>query len=239
MAALGSLVAGVAHELNTPLGNSITVATSLEDWTRALAQEAREGSMRRSTLDEYVDRAQQASGMLVGNLAKAGDLIRQFKQIAVDQASEEWREVNLRDYVDETLSCLKPSFRNSLVQVVNGVDPDLVFLTHPGAIYQVVSNLVLNALIHGYDDGQAGRIEINARQEGEEVFLECCDDGKGIPPETLGRIFEPFFTTRLGRGGSGLGLSIVYNLVTGTLKGKIEADSTPNGGTRIRIRIPA
>ncbi|MCU0840665.1 MAG: HAMP domain-containing histidine kinase [Thiobacillaceae bacterium] len=180
----------------------------------------------------------EGAALVARNNERAAELIRGFKQIAVDQSSDEWREIDLRDYVDETLASLRPRLRNSPVEVSNAVEAGLTLYTHPGAIYQIVSNLVLNALSHAYAEGQAGRVEIAARRDGDEVALECRDDGGGIAPEHLGRVFEPFFTTRLGQGGSGLGLSIVYNLVTGTLRGRIEVDSAPDAGTRFRIRFP-
>ncbi len=238
MAALGSLVAGISHEINTPLGVSLTAATQLEHLVGEARASFNADALSRSAFNRFLAEVSEGAALVARNNERAAELIRGFKQIAVDQSSDEWREIDLRDYVDETLASLRPRLRNSPVEVSNAVEAGLTLYTHPGAIYQIVSNLVLNALSHAYAEGQAGRVEIAARRDGDEVALECRDDGGGIAPEHLGRVFEPFFTTRLGQGGSGLGLSIVYNLVTGTLRGRIEVDSAPDAGTRFRIRFP-
>jgi PAS domain S-box-containing protein len=239
MASLGALVAGISHEINTPIGIGVTSATTLQDEFKRLGRAFGGGTLKRSELERFIAHGLNGCDILVTNLLRAAELIRSFKQVAVDQSSGEWRHLNLHDYIDEVVLSLKPRLKGSGVEVLNASRHDLAIRTHPGAIYQILSNLLLNALTHAYDPGQPGQIRIAARQDGDEVLLEVADDGKGIAAEIEGRIFDPFFTTRRGSGGSGLGLHIVYNLVAGTLGGTIELLRPASGtGTLFRIRFP-
>jgi signal transduction histidine kinase len=171
-------------------------------------------------------------------MERAASLIRGFKQVAVDQSSDDWRLVDFRTYFDEILTSLQPTLKHTNVTVQNCAAEGLQCHTHPGTIYQVISNLILNALLHAYDAGQAGIIRIGARREGKHIILSCQDDGSGIAEQHLGHIFEPFFTTRRGAGGTGLGLNIVYNLVKSQLDGKINVDSQIGAGTIFTVRFP-
>lgn len=239
MASLGSLVAGIAHEVNTPLGVSVTSATSMHEELESLEQDFRKGSLKRSQLDSFFEQAGQACSILHQNLKRASELVNTFKQVAVDQTIDEVRTINLDDYCHEVLTSLGPKLKHCPVRVSADCDPAINLDTHPGAVYQVVSNLIMNSLIHGYNENEAGQISIAARQDGGNIVIDYRDDGKGIDEANLGRIFEPFFTTRRGQGGSGLGLSIVYNIVTGTLGGAIKADSTPGKGVHFQMTIPS
>lgn len=239
MASLGALVAGISHEINTPIGIGVTSATTLQEEFKMLSRAFADGTLKRSTLERFISHGLNGCDILVNNLLRAAELIRSFKQVAVDQSSNEWRHLNLHDYIDEIVLSLKPRLKGSGVQVVNDSQRQLVIRTHPGAIYQILSNLLLNALIHAYEAEQPGQIRITAEQAGDEILLEFSDDGKGIAADIEGRIFDPFFTTRRGAGGSGLGLHIVYNLVAGTLGGVIHLVKKDEGpGTTFRIRFP-
>ena len=238
MAALGGLVAGISHEINTPLGIGVTAATSLQEQLRTLKRAFEEGAMKRSTLENYLSQSLEGTDILVRNLMRAADLISSFKQVAVDQSSDERREFDLGLYIDEVVLSLQPRFKGRRIRVVNASEAGLRIDSYPGAIYQVLSNLLLNALLHAYDEDQEGLIRLEARRCGDEIWIDCADDGKGIPAEIQDRIFDPFFTTRRGTGGSGLGLHIVFNLVVTTLRGSIQLRPGAARGTTFRISFP-
>lgn len=239
MAALGSLVAGMSHEINTPIGISVTSASTIQEDTLHIANAFEKGQMKRSDLEQYLQHTLQASDIMLTNLRRASDLIRSFKQVAVDQSSGDWRSVNLKTYIDEILLSLRPKLKSSHVEVENACDPDLVLVTNPGAIYQIISNLVLNAIDHAFVDGEAGRLTIQAQPMGSGIQISVSDNGKGIAPDHIERVFDPFFTTRRGQGGSGLGLNILYNLITSTLKGDVRVQSALGEGTTFYLDIPA
>ncbi len=238
MASLGSLVAGIAHEINTPVGVGVTAASTLQEEVREVRKRFASGELKRSELERFMDHADQAGSILMQNLTQAANLISSFKQVAVDQASEEHRVIHLNRYCHDVIISLKPKFKNRAISIVNECHASIELNTPPGAIYQILSNLLLNSLLHAYDADQAGMIKIAAYQDAGNIVLEYQDDGKGIDPAHIKRIFDPFFTTRRGSGGSGLGLSVVYNLVTTTLKGTISAQSTVGQGACFKILIP-
>lgn len=238
MASLGSLVAGISHEVNTPLGISVTSASSLQDQVRQLHRDFDLGTMKRSDLEQYMTHAEEASDILLRNLSRASDLIRSFKSVAVDQTSDEQRVINVRNYIDEIILSLHPNLKRTLIQVVNECDADIKINTFPGAIYQIISNFVMNSLVHAYENGQTGCIKIAARLVGRDIALEYSDDGKGIAEKDIEHVFDPFFTTKRGQGGSGLGLNIVYNLVHTTLKGNILIESKLGSGTTFKVKFP-
>lgn len=238
MASLGSLVAGISHEINTPLGIGVTAASSLQEEIDNIQKLFENGNMKRSDLEHFFVHANQAGDMLFNNMERARNLIHSFKQVAVDQSSDEWRILELHSYFAQIITSLGPKFKQTAVTVENCADMDLQTYTHPGAIYQIISNLTLNALLHAYDEGQAGVICVGARRDGDFIELTCQDNGKGIAEQNLGRIFEPFFTTRRGSGGTGLGLNIVYNLVSTRLGGVINVVSEIGTGTTFTVRLP-
>jgi signal transduction histidine kinase len=217
MALLGQLVAGVAHEINTPVGICLTAATHLQTLTREITGRYAAGKLTNSDLQHFLAVAGETAGLIFTNSNRAAELIQGFKQVAVDQTSQKRRSFNLGKTIRETLLSLKPQLRHSTHEIVVEGGDDIEVDSYPGSISQVLTNLVLNALNHAYDDGREnGRIVISARKNGAEVELSVADDGRGIPEADMKHIFEPFFSTRQGQGGSGLGLHIVYNLVTGT-----------------------
>ncbi len=238
MASLGGLVAGVAHEINTPVGIGVTAASHLEDKTRAMLDEFRGGALKRASLEEYLGVCDESTHMILANLRRASDLIRSFKQVAVDRSTEEKRVFRLRGYLEQVLLSLRPHLKKTAIVVELECDPELEIDSYPGLWSQIVSNLVMNALQHAFEPGQAGRIGIAAVLEQERLRFTFSDDGRGIAPEHLGKIFEPFFTTYRQKGGSGLGLSIVYNLVTQTMGGTIHVASEPGHGAVFNIMVP-
>jgi len=238
MASLGNLVAGISHEINTPLGIGVTSATSLIEEVGKIEKQFQNDSMKRSDLEYFFAHARKAGDILIKNLDRAANLIRSFKQVAVDQSSDDWRSVHFRTYFDEILLSLHPQYRQTAISVENCADENLICFTHPGAIYQIISNIILNALLHAFGDGRNGTIRISAIQQGSDIEITCQDNGRGIPEQNLARIFEPFFTTRRGSGGTGLGLNIVYNLVTTQLGGQINVESIAGSGTKFTIRFP-
>ncbi len=238
MAALGSMVAGMAHEINTPLGVSVTSASSIYEDTLQIAKALENGSIRRSQLEQYLQHMQKISEILLSNLNRAAELTGSFKQVAVDQSSDEWREIRLDDYIDEILRSLQPKLKPYRLDIEKTCDPDLVLFTHPGGIYQILSNLIINAITHAFDAGKGGKLIIRVHRTAGGLQLVFSDNGKGIPAEHIDRIFEPFFTTRRGQGGSGLGLNILYNLVTRSLNGQVRVESEPGKGTTFCLDFP-
>ena len=239
MASLGSLVAGIAHEINTPVGVGVTAASTLQEWATRLQRMHADGKLTRSELERFIGVTNDSTQILLTNLQRAAELIRSFKQVAVDQSSGERRRFLLKAYVDEVLLSLAPRLNRTGHTVTVDCPAELEVDSYPGALAQILTNLVTNSLVHAFPDGRRGHIGISARQEPGGVVLRYGDNGVGIPPENLRRIYDPFFTTRRGSGGSGLGMHIVYNLVTQRLGGTIEASSTVDEGTIFEVRFPA
>ena len=238
MAALGSLVAGVAHEINTPVGIGVSMASFLAHETQKINEMVKTGKMKISALKDYLQSASESSALILNNLNRAAELVQSFKQVAVDQTSLDKRPFNVKPYIEEILLNLRHVLkRTDHVIEVHG-DNAATLNSYPGAFSQVVSNLVMNSLKHAYEEGDTGLMRFDIAQHGEVVTVTYKDDGIGIPPENLGRIFEPFFTTARSRGGSGLGLHIVYNLVTQTLQGMIHCQSEIGQGTQFVIELP-
>ncbi|WP_051207075.1 sensor histidine kinase [Saccharospirillum impatiens] len=239
LASLGNLVSGVAHEVNTPLGVSITAASHLTSEARQTQRELEQETLTKSDLERFFHECLETGALLSSNLDRAAQLIRSFKQVAVDQTSDEQRDINLQIYVDEILASLKPKYKNTQVTVTNNIDPDILLQLTPGALAQIITNLIINSLLHGFDDStRTGEIRLYNRVQENTLELIYEDDGEGMGPDTQKRMFDPFFTTRRSSGGSGLGMNIVFNLVTGKLNGKIRLDSPPYQGCRLIISIP-
>jgi signal transduction histidine kinase len=240
LASLGQLVAGVAHEINTPLGVALTTATALGDEARQFGDAAARGQVGRSQFARFVDRMNEGSRLLFYNLTRAADLVHSFKQVAADQASGERRKFDMQTWLNELLTSLGPMIKRTGHRVSVECRPGLTVDTYPGALAQVLTNLIVNAAAHAYDEGQSGRVSIVvAEPRPGRVRIEFGDDGSGIAPENLSRVFDPFFTTGRSRGNTGLGLHIVYNLVTRTLNGRIDVESRLGEGTRFIIDLPA
>ncbi|TFW17902.1 sensor histidine kinase [Duganella callida] len=239
LAALGSLVAGVAHELNTPIGNSLVIASTLEDKTRDIEQLNAANTLRRSDLRSFIDAANEACTLLMRSLRNAAELVNSFKQVAVDQASAKRRKFNLQQATHEIVMTMKNQVRKAGHHIVLEMPDDIVMDSFPGPYGQVIINLINNALLHAFDGKAAGEIRMWAMQLGSDrVRIVFQDDGRGIPVEHQARIFDPFFTTKLGQGGNGLGLSVTWNIVTSLLDGSIRVDSAVGVGTRFTIDLP-
>jgi len=241
LAALGALVAGVAHELNTPLGNGLTVASSLYDSTRQIHRQFSEG-ITRTELENYLSDMDEGSHLVVASLERASELVSGFKQVAVDRTSAQRREFKLAEMLAETKMTMSPLFKHTPYKIRIDVPEMILMNSYPGPLGQIITNLMNNALIHAFDDRDHGEIDIVAQPSpigGEAgVRLTISDDGHGIPEENLSKIFDPFFTTKLGEGGNGLGMHIVHNIVTGVLGGNIDVESQLGKGTCFTISIP-
>lgn len=239
LAGLGALVAGVAHEINTPVGIALGCASHLADATGTIRKLFEADDVAIEDFERYMEIAGDTAALILANCERAADLIRSFKQVAVDRTSAMRREYRLDDVIRETLASLGPSLRQASVAVDVDCPADLVVDGDPGVLSQVLTNLAMNAVIHGYDGGRGGTLSILAdRPESGTVRLIFADDGKGITEQHLPRIFDPFFTTKRGSGGSGLGLHIVHNLVRGALGGTLTADSREGEGTTITVTFP-
>ncbi|MBU2552148.1 MAG: PAS domain S-box protein [Proteobacteria bacterium] len=238
MSALGGLVAGVAHEINTPVGIGVTVASFLQQKTKEFSEMVIQERLKRSDLDAYMNTALDSSNMILSNLRRAVNFIQTFKQVAVDQSSEERRQFKLKAYIEDVLFSLRPKLKKTHHTIEVSCPEGLELYSYPGAFSQIITNLVVNSLIHGLefkDEGQI-RFEVTEREDG--IRFRYSDDGRGIDAKHLTKVFDPFFTTKRGQGGSGLGLHMVYNQVTQTLGGQIDCYSSPGKGATFDIWIP-
>jgi PAS domain S-box-containing protein len=240
LASLGQLVAGVAHEINTPIGVALTAATHFQDKAVAIGLTFEAGRMTKSDLRAFLNLGAETARLMVMNIGRAAALIQSFKSIAVDQTSEERREFDLRNYIHEIILSLTPQFKKQSVATQIDCAEEILLDSYPGALAQILTNLVVNCLTHAFDPGNTNpSVTISAVRHNEsEVVMTVSDNGKGIPEKHMVKLFDPFFTTKRGQGGSGLGLHIVYNLVTGRLGGTINVESTIGSGTIFRVFFP-
>ncbi|WJR81179.1 PAS domain S-box protein [Bradyrhizobium sp. NP1] len=239
LAALGRLVAGVAHEVNNPVGISLTVASALERKTALFTDEVARGDLRRSSLNEYLATCRSAASQLVANLNRAAELIQSFKQVAADRNYSDQRSFDLADLTEQVVMSLRPGLRKHNLTLMVDCEPNLTMNSYPGPYGQVLTNLFLNSVAHAFPDGRAGTIDIQARAAGKDhVEIMFSDNGCGMSLDVRRRAFDPFFTTRRDQGGTGLGLHIVYSIVTNRLGGRLDLDSEPGHGTRIRMLLP-
>jgi len=239
LASLGRLVAGVAHEINTPLGICVTATSHLVEELRLTREELGNGELTEDSLNSFLDIVDQSLRIMTTNTQRAAALVRSFKQVAVDQSSDDIRSFNLRTYLNEVLLSLQPKLKGRPVKVEVDCPPDLVLESYPGAVSQIVTNMLMNSLVHGFEEReQAGTIAIRAALEGDVVAFSYADDGAGMDSDTLDKLFDPFFTTKRGNGGSGLGAHILYNLVTGPLGGSVRVQSAPGEGLRYELSFP-
>ena len=235
LAALGRLVAGVAHELNTPVGTSLTVASAFLNKADRFEADVASGGVRRSTLAEFIAAGREAASQVMINLNHAIDLIQSFKQVAADRNVSDRRGFDLGQVTKQVVKGLRYGLRRNLVEC----EPDLAMNSYPGPYGQVLTNLVINSAVHAYPDGARGSVHIAAQASGKHnVEVLFSDDGCGMSPEVKRQVFDPFFTTRRDQGSTGLGLHIVHNIVTNRLGGRINLESKPGAGTKIRIIVP-
>lgn len=238
LAALGSLVAGIAHELNTPIGNSLTAASTLAERTEAFATKFASG-LTRSAVERFINDTSQAADLLTRNIVRSANLVTSFKQVAVDQTSSQRRKFDLGEVIAENVGALSPTISKTGHLVDQNVPAGIRMDSYPGPFGQVLMNLINNAILHGLEGRTGGTISITAAPAEEGwVEVRVSDNGIGIPADYLHRIFDPFFTTKLGTGGCGLGLSISHNIVTGVLGGKVQVESVPGAGTCFTLSLP-
>ncbi|MFC1744859.1 ATP-binding protein [Candidatus Riflebacteria bacterium] len=238
LAALGGMVAGMAHEINTPLGMGVTAASFLEWKTSQFIELYEKNDISKSDLEKYVKQACESSRIILTNLNRSAELIQSFKLVTVDQTRAELRCFNLKEYLKKVILSLKPQFKKTRHQISLICPETIKIICDPGALSQITTNLVINSLMHGFEDKDKGHIKIKVTKKKRAVLMQYRDDGKGIPPENKQKIFEPFFTTKRARGGTGLGLHIVYNLVNQRLGGRIKCESIINKGSVFKIEIP-
>ena len=236
-ASLGQLVAGVAHEINTPVGVALTGASCLIEESRKMRSLVEQGAVRKSELTQFIELISEGAQLVLNNAERAAHLIQSFKQVAVDETSEERRPFLMKDYLTEVLTSLRPKYKHTRISVSCECPDGVEMNTYPGLLAQVLTNLLVNALVHGFDSDDQGEIVIGVVDNDDWVEVECRNNGKPIPAEHLPKIFDPFFTTKRAEGGTGLGLNIVANIVTQRLGGTIRVSSDP-AMTRFIVRIP-
>jgi PAS domain S-box-containing protein len=239
LAALGRLVAGVAHEVNNPVGISLTVASSLERKVAMFSEEVARGDLRRSSLTEFIESGRSAATQLVANLNRAAELIQSFKQVAADRSYSDQRVFDIADLTDQVVMSLRPGVRKQNLTLTVDCMPNLTMNSYPGPYGQVLTNLFLNTVAHAFPSGEGGEVHIKVKEAGDShVEVQFSDNGCGMSADIRRRAFDPFFTTRRSEGGTGLGLHIVYSIVTSRLGGRIHLYSAPNEGTRIQMILP-
>ena len=238
LASLGALVAGIAHEVNTPLGICVTAVSHLVEETHQVRLQFSENQVTERYLLTFLESADDTLRVLASNTSRASGLIRSFKQVAVDHSSDDIREIALADYIEETLKSLRPRLKHTRHTIAIDCDPELRVRSVPGALSQILTNLVINSIVHGFEHIEEGRVQITARRDSKTLTIEYQDNGSGMTADALKHLFDPFYTTKRGRGGSGLGANIIYNLVTAKLGGAIAVDSAPGLGLHYRIRLP-
>lgn len=238
LASLGALVAGVSHELNTPIGNALMVASSYEEAHKKIVKQLETG-LTRSALDQFLNEIDEGNNIIERNLYRAAELIRSFKQLAVDQTSYQRRQFDLKTLSHEIVVTLQPTLRKTPFILKDDFCNDVTFDSYPGPLGQVLINLINNSIVHGFAGKNSGVIHLQCEHNDPNwVKLIISDNGNGIPKADQKKIFDPFFTTQLGQGGSGLGLHIIYTLVTGLLGGRIELNSKKNHGTVFTLHLP-
>ncbi len=238
LASLGQLVAGVAHEINTPLGVAVTTASQMAEDLTGLQRRYEVKRMRRDDLEYYLGRTAEGHRLLESNLGRAAGLVESFKQVAVDQASEQRRQLGIAEYLADVVTSLSPELRKRQVKIEVSCPPGLMVLTFPGALSQILTNLIMNSLIHAFDGKAMPKIWVTVSCGVDEWCIAYRDNGCGMPDEVSKRAFEPFFTTRRRAGGTGLGLHIVHNIVTGMLNGRISLETAPQAGVVFTLLIP-
>ena len=237
LASLGSLVAGIAHEVNTPIGIGITAASHLVQQSQKINTNYLNKSMKKSQLEEYFRCATESGEIIQDNLMRAGDLISSFKQLAVDQSIDSSSEVGLKELIDNIQKSFQHQFKNKPINFINHTENAVTFYSCPGKLNQIITNLVNNSLLHAFPSEQSGNIEITAKLQNNNLHLCYFDTGDGVDDKILQKLFEPFFTTKRGLGGTGLGLNIVYNIIK-KLDGQVELSHVQPSGLKFDITLP-
>ena len=238
MAALGGLVAGITHDINTPVGIGVTATSFLQERLLQIEAAYKDKTLSPKALEEFINDAKQSTSLLTTNLDRASELVASFKQIAVDQASEAVRTINFKEYLGEVIRSLHPKIKHTTHHINLDCPDDLTLNLPAGAISQIFTNLIMNSLIHGFDGVSNGIIDIAIKDEDDQVIIDFKDNGNGVTEQQLEKLFDPFFTTKRDQGGSGLGTHITFNLVKQTLSGEIEVTSSPGEGLHYHISFP-
>ncbi len=238
MAALGDMVAGISHEVNTPLGNALTTVSVMSEQLGVISGHLEHGQIKRSSLEDFLELNHESLEILQTNLQRAAELINTFKQVSVDQAHDHLCDIHVKEYLEKVLRSLKPRLKKTAHQIHIECDPQLVLKGYPGAFSQIITNLIMNSLIHGFEHTSNGHIDLIFTQQGETLRFIYRDNGCGMSSEVLKHVYEPFLTTKRDHGGSGLGMHIVYSLITNTFAGHIDCQSEPGAGIEVDIRIP-
>ncbi len=228
MVSIGALVAGVSHELNTPIGVALTASSYIVDNTHQITDIISQEKVKKAELIRYLNQNLQSGEIAVSSLKRAAELVQNFKQLAVDQKSEEKRDLNLHELLDTIAKSLRNSKKDLNLEIINKIDRELFLFSYAGDFIMIFTNLIQNSIYHGFEGCKDGIIEVISVIKGEELIINFKDNGIGIPKKDLGRVFEPFFTTKRHKGGTGLGLSIIYNMVT-KLGGSISVNSQETG----------
>lgn len=238
MASLGGLVAGIAHEINTPLGICVTGISHLLEEYRFAKKALADNTMTEEHLLDFFEEVKETGDILTTNTKRAADLVQSFKQVAVDQSSNSIREIDLCKYIHEVILSMRPTLKRVAHEITVQCDENIIIHANAGAISQIITNLIMNSIKHGFENIDKGHIMINAMVKNNNIVLRYADDGNGISTEDMKKLFEPFFTTKRGDGGSGLGTHLIYNLVTSALNGRVEAKSELGKGLAYMIKFP-
>jgi signal transduction histidine kinase len=238
MASLGELVAGVTHEINTPVGLSLTGITHFSDIARNLEKLYKDKNLSQEEFEGFIKTSNELATTITINLKKAADIIRNFKTVAIDQTNIEKRDFNVKQYTKQILLSLRNKTKQLNIDFQIECDDDLVIHSIPGFYSQILTNFIMNSIIHGFEDIKNGIIKITVTKVDKSLHVEYEDNGKGISDENLSSVFQPFFTTKKHKGGSGLGLNIIYKIVTEQLHGKITCKSSENKGVKFDINFP-
>ncbi len=237
-ATVSTLIASVSHELNSPLGNSVMASSSFHDIANSFRERFESGKIRRSDVTNFLDELIDIARLIHRNLTRASELLSNFRQVSADQASEQRRKFNLAEMIREVIETLRPSLKRKPHRIELDIPPDINLDSQPGSLGQIVINIINNAYLHAFENRSDGVLIIRARVIDQKVMISFIDNGSGIPPEHLNKILEPYFSTKIGAGGTGLGMAIVNNLVTKSLKGNIQIQSRLGVGTQFDITVP-
>ncbi|MGL1901082.1 MAG: hybrid sensor histidine kinase/response regulator [Fibrobacterales bacterium] len=238
MASLGELVAGVAHEINTPIGVGITAASFIDDNTHELKKRYEDKKISNQFMQEYINTVTTSSKMLMTNLNRAAELIAGFKQVAVDQTTDLKRTFKISELIHNVTFSLNPRLKQAGVTININCDEDLSFNSYPGSFSQVMTNMIMNSIIHGFEEQLNGVIDVTVTTDTQLVTILYQDNGRGIGPDQIKKVFDPFYTTKRGQGGTGLGMHIIYNIISQNFKGNIVCESEQSSYTRFTITIP-
>jgi C4-dicarboxylate-specific signal transduction histidine kinase len=238
LASLGGMASGLVHEINTPIGIGITASTFIKQMISKIDRNLQLGEVESSAVWKFLKKTEEAVSMIHANLGRAAGLLENFKQVSVDQVSEKPRKILVDEYVGEVIASLSVELKHSPHRIVVNCPKNLIFDSRPGALAQIITNFVMNAMTHAFEGMDEGDLVFDIRADDSTLHLICRDNGKGMGRDELKQIFDPFYTTRREHGGTGLGLYVVYNLVTKALSGSIECESTPGKGTAFTVKVP-